>query len=106
MSDDIEFINGLHIKAPFTKDGRPLPEFIKAKGSIKIQELIDWLNHQEGEWVNFDVKESKKGNWYCAVDNWTPTKDEEYDKGMKQAKEAMQPTPAQQHDMEDDDIPF
>lgn len=100
---DIEFIDGLFIKEPVTKDGKPLPDFIKAKGSMKVAELIGWLNTQESEWVNFNVKVSKAGKWYVAVDNWTPTKDEEYDKGLHQAKAAMAPA---EPDLEDPDIPF
>jgi hypothetical protein len=99
---DIEYVDGLYIKPPVTKDGRPLPEFIKGKGSIKVADMIGWLNTIETEWVNFDLKESKKGNWYCAVDDWTPTKDEEYRKGAAQAKQAL----ANGTEVEDDDIPF
>ena len=105
MSDDIDFIDGLHFKAPVKKDGSPLPDFIKAKGSIKVQELIGWLQTVQTEWVNFDVKVSKKGNWYCAVNTWEPTKDEEYQKGAAQAKEAMAPAPVPDG-IADDDIPF
>jgi hypothetical protein len=34
--------------------------------------LIDWLNKQEGTYINLDIKESKSGNLYAAVDNWKP----------------------------------
>ena len=113
---DVQFINGLIIKPPVKKDGSPLPDFIKAKGSIKRSELIETLQGMEGEWVNFDVKESKAGNWYVAVDTWEPTKDQEYKEGMAQAKtevvgttlgrlrEDMKPKEAQPFN--DDDIPF
>ncbi len=103
MSDQFDYVEGLRIKEPVTKDGRPLPDFIKAKGSIKVSEMIGWLQTVETEWVNFDVKVSKKGNWYVAVDNWTPTKDEEYEKGAAQAGAAMQPV---QTDIPEDEIPF
>ena len=108
MSDEVQFVNGLIIKAPVKKDGSPLPDWIKATGSIKVAELVGWLNEQEGEWVNFDVKESKKGKWYVAVDNWTPTKDEEYAKGTAQAREVMnaQGDVAIAPDFDDGDIPF
>ncbi len=104
MSDQFDYVEGLRIKEPVTKDGRPLPDFIKAKGSIKVSEMIGWLQTVDTEWVNFDVKVSKKGNWYVAVDNWTPTKDEEYQKGAAQARQAMSPPPAE--NFEDQDIPF
>ena len=104
MSDDIDFVEGLRIKPPLKKDGTPLPNFIKAKGSIKVQEMIGWLQTVDTEWVNIEVRESKKGNWYVKVDNWTPTKDDEYEKGMHSARNAL----SDQGDpgIDDDDIPF
>ena len=99
---DIQFINGLIIKPPVKKDGSPLPSFIKMKGSIKRAELIETLQGMEGEWVNFDVKESKQGKWYASVDNWEPTKDQQYAEGMEQARAAAEPAGG---DFEDD-IPF
>jgi hypothetical protein len=105
---DIEFIDGLMFRPPVTKDGRPLPDFIKAKASIKVADLIAYLQTVETEWLNFDVKESKKGNWYAAVDNWTPTKDKEYADGMASAREATHPAvaPPAVADFHDDDIPW
>ena len=108
MSDrpEIQFIDGLIVKPPVKKDGSPLPDFIKMKGSIKRMELMAWLAQQEGEWVNFDVKTSKStGKWYCSVDNWEPTKDQEYKEGMSDARHAAAPaTPEGFEDLED--IPF
>ena len=103
MSDSLVFIDGLMFKPPVKKDGSPLPHFIKAKGSIKLAELIAFLNEQEGEWINFDVKESKNGKWYASVDNWEPTKDQQYAEGMHQAKQAAQPV---DNTIADEDIPF
>lgn len=68
MANDIEFINGLSFKAP--NDGAP--EYVKAKGSIKREELIAWLQTRDGDWVNFDLKVSTGGKWYVSVDNWKP----------------------------------
>ena len=67
-----QFIDGLIIKAPVKKDGSPLPDYIKAKGSIHREDLMAWLACQEGEWINFEVKESKQGKYYAAVDTWKP----------------------------------
>tara|TARA_R110000737_G_scaffold303578_3_gene310776 strand:+ start:246 stop:560 length:315 start_codon:yes stop_codon:yes gene_type:complete len=101
----MKFIDGLIIKPPVKKDGSPLPDFIKAKGSIKRTELIAWLENESGEWVNFDVKESKGGKWYAAVDTWEPdSQKQEYNKGSAQAREAM--APDQTQPFEDSDIPF
>ena len=68
MSSDTKFINGLMFKAPNDN----APEYVKAKGSIKREELIAWLQSETGEWVNFDLKVSQNGKWYAAVDNWKP----------------------------------
>ena len=69
MSNDIKFVNGLIVKAP--REGAP--DFVKGSISIKRDELIAWLNAASGEWVNVDIKESKGGKWYAAVNDWKPT---------------------------------
>ena len=68
MSDQMEFIDGLFAKAPHPN----APDFVKAKISIKREELINWLNNRSDEWVNIDVKEGRTGKWYASVDNWKP----------------------------------
>ncbi len=68
MANDNEFISGLIVKAPNDN----APDYVKAKLSIKREELIAWLQTRDGEWVNADVKVSQGGKWYCAVDNWKP----------------------------------
>ena len=57
MSDQMEFIDGLFAKAPHPN----APDFVKAKISIKREELINWLNNRSDEWVNIDVKEGRTG---------------------------------------------
>ncbi|KGQ19871.1 hypothetical protein LF41_2378 [Lysobacter dokdonensis DS-58] len=66
MSNDTKFIEGLIAKAPHEK----APEYVKAKLSIKREELIAWLQSQTGEWINADVKVSQQGKWYVQVDQW------------------------------------
>ena len=78
---DIEFVDGLIVKAPHPK----APDFVKARISIKVAELKAWLGSKTDEWVNVDVKESKGGKWYAAVSTFKP----------REAKEE-----------DDDDIPF
>jgi hypothetical protein len=68
MADEIEFPNGLIVKAP--RDGAP--DFVKASISIKVQDLMTWLHGKQEEWINLDVKESKGGKWYCAVNTHKP----------------------------------
>lgn len=88
---DTNFINGLIVKSPNPK----APDFVKASLSIKREELIAWLQAQQGEWINADVKVSRNGKWYCAVNEWKP-------------KDERQPTrtSAPAKGFEDDDIPF
>ena len=66
--DDIEFVDGLIVKAPHPK----APSFVKARISIKVAELKAWLDGKTDEWVNVDVKESKAGKWYAAVSTFKP----------------------------------
>jgi hypothetical protein len=70
---DIKFIDGLIVKAPHER----APDFVKAKLSIKREELIAWLEDQDGEWINADVKESRGGKWYVSVDEWKPEREKE-----------------------------
>ena len=65
---DIEFIDGLSVKAPHAN----APDYVKAKLSIKRLDLIAWLQARDGDWINADVKVSQGGKWYCAVDDWKP----------------------------------
>ena len=88
MADDIEFVNGLIVKAP--RD--TAPDFVKAAISIKVADLTEWLAGREDEWVNIDVKESKGGKWYAAVSTFKP----------KQEKKPGANVPAAEYD---DDLP-
>lgn len=98
MSNDVQFIDGLIVKAPHEK----APDYVKAKVSIKRQDLMAWLNQQDGDWINAEVKESKGGKWYVAVDSWKP-------EGGRPQRESR-PAPTRQapaaDDFADDDIPF
>lgn len=65
---DTEFPEGIFVKPPHAK----APEFVKASISIKREEAIAWLTARSGEWVNLDVKESRGGKWYCALNTYKP----------------------------------
>ena len=85
MSD---FPKGLFTKPPHQN----APDFVKAKISIKREELIEWLQQQSGEWVNLDVKEKKDGSgWSTVVDDWKPN---------------SQPAAPKAEEFADGDIPF
>ena len=61
------FVDGLIVKERDEKT----PEFIILKLSLKRTELLEWLDKQEGEWVNVDIKRSQKsGKLYAQVNTW------------------------------------
>lgn len=69
MAEEMQFVNGLIVKAPHAN----APSFVKASISIKVTELAEWLKGRSGEeWINVDVKESKGGKWYAAVSTFKP----------------------------------
>ncbi len=70
---DIEFVDGLIIKPPHPN----APDFVKCAISIKRKDLGNWLRGKQDEWINLDVKESKNGKWYAAVNTFKPEKKEE-----------------------------
>jgi hypothetical protein len=92
---DIDFVDGLIVKAPHAK----APEFVKAGLSIKREELIAWLQKQKGEWINVDIKEARSGKWYAAVNDF---KKEEPRRGGEKRQEA----PRRDDPFPDDDIGF
>ena len=91
MADDIEFVNGLIVKAPHAN----APDFVKAAISIKVADLTEWLSDRDEEWINVDVKESKGGKWYVAVSTFKPKQQQEHKPGAN--------VPAIDYD---NDIPF
>jgi hypothetical protein len=96
LADEIEFVDGLIVKAPNPK----APDFVKAQISIKVEDLGKWLREKfkaGNEWVNLDVKESKSGRWYAAVSTFKP-KENNPTKG----RQDMRAKPSS----EDPDIPF
>lgn len=106
MSNDAKFINGLIVKAP----NENAPEYVKAKLSIKREELIAWLQSETGEWINADVKVSHGGKWYAAVDDWKPNQGGGSGGSRGGAPQRERPAPATAanngDDFADDDIPF
>lgn len=103
---DIEFIDGLIVKEP--RDGAP--DYVKARLSIKREDLLAWLAARDDEWINADVKESKGGKWYAAVDNWKPEgKSDKRKEAPKREERTQRQAPqrsAREDDFVDDDIPF
>ena len=100
MSTDTKFINGLIVKAPHDR----APEYVKARLSIKREELIAWLQSESGEWINADIKVSNGGKWYAAVDDWKP----DGNRGGQQRQAPTRPSRQQAADdfADDPGIPF
>jgi hypothetical protein len=64
------FPNGM-----ITKKGNV--DFVKAKVSFKVDEFVQWLHdNQKNGWVNVDILESKQGNVYAKLNDFTPEKKE------------------------------
>ncbi len=85
---DIEFVDGLIVKAPHEK----APDFVKCAISIKRKDLGNWLRGKDDDWINLQVKVGKSGKWYAEVDNWKPNSE-------AQSQSAS-------NDFDDDVIPF
>lgn len=98
MSNDTKFIDGLIFKAP----NENAPEYVIAKISIKRAELIAWLQGQQGDWINADLKKSQQGKYYAAVDTWKPNGGQKQDAKPQRETE----TTSIGSDFADDDIPF
>ena len=67
--DDSNFIAGLYCFKPHERAA----SFVKAKLSIKPEQLIEWLKTaktNEKGFVSIDILESKKGGWYAKVDSY------------------------------------
>lgn len=104
-----KFIDGLIVKAP--RDGAP--QYLVCKLSIKREELIAWLQQQNGDWINADVKVSQGGKFYAQVDDWKPDNQRGGGHGGRRGGQEQRhrpAAPAQQappmDDFADDDIPF
>ena len=99
---DIEFIDGLNAKAP----NQGAPEYVKAKLSIKREALIAFLQQREGEWINAEIKESKGGKWYVAVDPWKPNSEKSGQSDRPQRQESKPAHADASNGFVDDEIPF
>lgn len=104
MSNDTKFIDGLIVKEPHQN----APEYVKAKLSIRREELIKFLQGQSGDWINADIKVSQNGKWYAAIDDWKPDANRGSGRGNSRPSEPQRQAPQQapMDNFADDDIPF
>lgn len=75
---DVKFIDGLFVKKPHEK----APDFVIAGGSIHIPKFAEfvkrWKDENPGkEYINFQVKISKNGEYYTQEDTWEPKKSDQ-----------------------------
>ena len=100
-SKQTPFADGLFVHEPKTN----APDFVKGSLSIKLEEFIPWLQNQQQElqkkdhsdgWLRLDIKESRSGKWYCAVNDFVPSP--EYG--------STRSTPSAAGESEDDKLPF
>ena len=68
MANEKEFIQGVIAKAPNDN----APEYVKARLSFRVKEMIAYLQTIDDEWLNGDIKVSQGGKWYVERDNWKP----------------------------------
>ena len=94
MSDDL--IGGLYPKPKHPN----APDFVIGGLSINVAQFREWMkshiaaNHGE-EWINIQMKVSKAGKGYAAIDTWKPD-----------AVKAEAPQQAPSFAGDDDDFPF
>ncbi len=91
MSDN-DLIGGLYPKPKHAN----APDFVIGKLSINVKQFREWMAgylkaHPDDEWINIDMKQSRAGKGYAAVDTWKPS-------------QKAEPAPQQVKEM--DDIPF
>jgi len=67
------FADGFSFKYPSDK----APQFVIGKLSVKVDDAKAFLEkHQDGGWVNLEIKEAKNGKPYVELNSFKPKKDE------------------------------
>lgn len=64
---DVKFCDGLIVKR-----NENAPDWALCKLSIKKDEFIQFLNEQDGDWVNVECCVGKSGKPYAKLDDWKP----------------------------------
>ena len=65
---EVKFADGLIVK-----DANDAPDYVKMKLSFKCEEFHKTMkDNSKSGWLNVEVKESKKGKLYAAIDTWEP----------------------------------
>tara|TARA_R110002020_G_scaffold57074_4_gene157313 strand:+ start:78 stop:389 length:312 start_codon:yes stop_codon:yes gene_type:complete len=103
MSEEKVFIDGMIVKR-----NERAPDFVLCNLSVKVAELIPFLQkHESNGWVNIQCKVSKGGKHYAELDTWQPTQGDHAKAGMENARQAAEPqASAAPQGFDSDDIPF
>tara|TARA_R100001369_G_scaffold18997_2_gene34623 strand:- start:12863 stop:13162 length:300 start_codon:yes stop_codon:yes gene_type:complete len=99
MSQNVEkvFADGFSFKR---REGAP--EFVIGRQSIKVDEAVAFLKaNVKNGWVNIDIKQSKKGTFYCELDTWEAKPQTSAPTTTELAATAPAPAPTTA-----DDVPF
>ncbi len=64
---EVKFCDGLIVKR-----NENAPDWALCKLSIKKDEFIQFLNDQDGDWVNVECCVGKSGKPYAKLDDWKP----------------------------------
>ena len=83
------FIPGLFVKNPNER----APDYIIGKVSINRNQMLSFLQHHQGDWINGEIKRSRDGNLYCAIDNWQPQQRSDYDHSQPAQQQPAQAPP-------------
>jgi hypothetical protein len=95
----------IFVQGMIVKRNENAPEWVTANLSIKVEELIPFLQqHSADGWVNIQLKVSQGGKHYAELDTWKPTQGTAAKTGMAQARETVA-QPADSGNF-DDSIPF
>lgn len=102
--NDVEFPQGLYFKEAHPNS----PDFVKGRVNIKVDEFIDYLEGQEGKWLNLDLKISKKGKAYAQVSNFEPKKQDESNDRSQGSNDSLDSDVDLSEGLDDveDDLPF
>lgn len=92
-----EFVDGLFVNKPSEK----APEFVKVNIGVQKEKFIKWLKEQEGDIVNIQINESKKGTWYGQLDTFKPKSQQNEKQGGNFSNSAEN-----EKDDFDDSLPF
>ena len=73
MDNEIEFVNGIN---PKPREGKT-PDWVIGDFGINISSFREWMKgwiaaNPDKEWLNIEMRMSKKGKPYTAVSNFEP----------------------------------